>query len=66
MNDDYIVTVFVVVDDMLKVMNCQTDVRAHVNHAEIITVAIVASKYFCNNHERALCIMQRLGFISEN
>lgn len=66
MNDDHIITVFVLIDDMLKVMNCQTHVRARVSHAEIITVAIVASKYFCNNHERALCIMQQLGVISEN
>lgn len=41
MNDDYIVTVFVLVENMLKVMNCQTDARSHVSHAEIITVAIV-------------------------
>lgn len=65
MNDDYIVTVFVVVDDMLKAMNCQTDVRAHVSHAEVITVGMIAAKYFGNNHERALCIMQRLGYIGK-
>jgi len=57
MNDNYIVTVFVVVDDMLKAMNYQTNVRAHVSHAEVITVAMIASRYFCNNHERALCVM---------
>ena len=65
MNGDYIVTVFVVVDDMLKAMNCKTDVGAHVSDAEVITVALVASKYFCNSHERALCIMQRLGDIGK-
>lgn len=65
MNDDYIVAVFVIVDDMLKVMNCQTDVRAHVSDAEVITVAIMAAKYFFNNHERALCIMQRLGYVGK-
>jgi hypothetical protein len=28
MNDDYIVTVFVVIDDLLKAMNYQDDVRS--------------------------------------
>lgn len=65
MNDDYIVTVFVVIDDLLKVMNHQDDVRASLSSAEIATIAIVAAKYFQNHHERAVCMMYRLGFIKQ-
>lgn len=61
MNDIYIVTTYVVLDDLLKAMNYQDDCRATVSAAEIMTVAVVAAKYFQNHHERTLCIMQRLG-----
>jgi hypothetical protein len=32
--------------------------------AEVITVAIVAAKYFQNHHERALCVLQQAGYLS--
>ena len=65
MNDAYIVTVFVVIDDLLKAMNYQDDIRAQSSAAEVLTVAIVAAKYFQNHHERGLCILQRLGYIGK-
>jgi len=65
MNDDYIVPVYVVIDDLLDAMNVQDDVRASFSSAEIVTIAIIAAKYFQNHHERALCMMYRLGYISE-
>ena len=65
MNDEYIVTVFVVIDDLLKAMNYQDDVRAQSTAAEVLTIAIVAAKYFQNHHERGLCILQRLGYIGK-
>lgn len=65
MNDDYIVTVFVVIDDLLKVMRYKEDVRAQTSAAEVLTVAIVAAKYFQNHHERGLTILQRCGYIGK-
>ena len=64
MNDSYIVTVYVVIDDLLKAMNYQDDVRAQVSAAEMLTMAVVAAKYFQNYHERGLCILQRLGSVN--
>lgn len=61
MNDTYIVTVYCVIDDLLKAYGYQDDARASVSAAEILTVAVVAAKYFQNHHERALCILIRLG-----
>ncbi len=63
MNDLYIVTVYVVLDDMLKRLHHQDDARARVTTAEILTVAVVAARYFHNHHERSLCILQMTGAI---
>ncbi|MBZ0298370.1 MAG: IS982 family transposase [Anaerolineae bacterium] len=63
MNDDYIVPVYVIIDDVLRLMNYQDDVRASVSAAEVLTVAVVAARFFQNHHERALCILQKLGDI---
>ncbi len=63
MNDTYIVTAYVVIDDMLKAYGFADDSRASSAAAEILTVGVVAAKYFQNHHERALCIMTRLGYV---
>ena len=63
MNATYIVTSYVVVDDVLKLMGHTDDCRTQVSSAEILTVAIVAAKYFQNHHERALCLLQQTGYL---
>jgi hypothetical protein len=63
MNDTYIVTVYVIIDDLLRVMNYQDDGRAEVSAAEILTVAVIAAKYFQNHHERALEMLIALGYM---
>lgn len=63
LNDTYIVTAYSVIEDLLKAYGCQDDQRASVSAAEILTVAVVAAKYFHNHHERALCILIQLGDI---
>ena len=63
MNDDYIVPVYVMIDDVLRMMKYQDDVRASVSAAEVLTVAVVAARFFQNHHERALCMLYRLGDI---
>jgi len=63
MNDTYIVTTYSVIDDLLKAHGYADDVRATTGAAEILTVAVVSAKYFQNHHERALCILIRLGDI---
>lgn len=63
MNDTYIVTVYVIVDDSLQALGHQTDVRASCSDAEILTVALVAAHAFQNHHERALGVLRLLGYI---
>lgn len=63
MNDGYIVTVFVMVDEVLTASAYEDDCRSRVKAAEILTVAIVAARYFQNHHERTLQVMVGMGYI---
>jgi hypothetical protein len=64
MNEDYIVTVYYVIDEMLKVVNYQDDRRSQISAAEVLTVAVIAARYFHNHWERALCILIQQGEIA--
>jgi IS5 family transposase len=59
----YIVTTYVVLDDSLKQIAFVDDVRVSLTAAEILTVAVVAARYFHNHLERALLVMIQLGYI---
>ncbi|KAB2902266.1 MAG: hypothetical protein F9K27_17400 [Anaerolineae bacterium] len=63
MNDTYIITVYVVIDDLLQLLNYAEDVRVKTKAAEILTIAVVAAKYFANHHERAVGVLSRLGYV---
>lgn len=64
MNATWIVTVFVMTDDLLTVLKHRSHVLAQVPDSEIITVALVAAKYFQNHQERAFEMMRDLGYLS--
>lgn len=64
MNEDYIVTVYYVIDEMLKAVAYQDDCRSSISAAEVLTVAVVAAKYFHNHLERALCILIQQGDVT--
>jgi Transposase DDE domain len=64
MNDTLIVTVYVVLDDLLRAMGHRTDCRARTADSEVLTVGVIAACQFANHHERALCILQGMGYLS--
>ncbi len=64
MNDTLIVTVYVVLDDVLRAMEHRTDRRAQTSDSEVLTVGVIAACQFANHHERALCILHALGYLS--
>lgn len=64
MNVNWIITAFVIVDTTFTTLEHQSDVRAGVPDSEIITVALVAAKYFANNHKLTLSVMQQLQYLS--
>lgn len=63
MNDHYIVTAYCVIADLLNAYEYEDDQRASLSAAEVLLVAVVAAKYFQNHHERALCVLIRIGDI---
>ena len=64
MNENYIVTIYYVIDEMLNAVEYQDDGRSSISAAEVLTVAIVAARYFHNHWERALCILIQRGDIT--
>ncbi|MCX6016217.1 MAG: hypothetical protein NT020_11630 [Chloroflexales bacterium] len=46
MNATWIITTFVLIDTAMTNLDHQTDVRAKVPDSEVVTVALVAAKYF--------------------
>ncbi len=59
MNDTLIVTVYVILDDLLRAMRHRTDCRAKTSDSEVLTVGVIAACQFANHHERALCVLCR-------
>src|SRR4051794_37330928 len=60
----WIITVFALADDLMTQLGHHSHVLGLVPDAEVITVAIVAAKYFQNHHERAVCLMHQQGYLS--
>jgi hypothetical protein len=57
MDDDFMVTAFVTIDKTLQALGHRDDVRARASDAEVLTVAVVAAKYFPNHLARAVQVM---------
>ena len=64
MDDDFIVTAFVVVDKTMQALGHRDDVRARASDAEVLTVAIVAARYFQSHLARALQVMHLGHYLS--
>lgn len=60
----WIITVFDFVDEVMRTLGHHSHVLAVVPDSEVLTVAIVAAKYFQNHHERAVCLMAQTGYLS--
>ena len=64
MDDDFIVTAFVVIDKTMQALGHRDDVRARASDAEVLTVAIVAARYFQRHLARALQMMHLGHYLS--
>jgi hypothetical protein len=64
MNEEWIITTFVIFDELLTKGGHSDHKLSQVGDAEILTVSVVAAKYFQNHHERALLIMKQCGYLS--
>lgn len=63
MDDNFIVSAYCIISDTLERSGHQTHKLARVSDAEILTVAVVAAKFFSNHQERALCLLIKTGYI---
>jgi len=61
--DDKIVVTFCLCDDLLKAIQHPEDHQCHMNDAEIMTTALVASLFFRGNHESARAMLKQHGYI---
>jgi hypothetical protein len=63
MDAEWIITVFVILDELCAKGGRRAHKLAHVSDAEVMTVAVVAARYFQNHHERALLMLRELGYL---
>lgn len=64
MDAKWIITAFVVIDDTMRALQHTSHNQATVSDSEILTVAVVAAKYFNNNHKLSLLILFQTGYVS--
>lgn len=62
---DKIISIFCLVDDILKGIGHKEDSRRAVSDSEIILTAVVASTGFYGNHSSAMLFMKQYGFIPQ-
>ena len=62
---DKIISIYCIIDDILKGINHQEDKRRRISDSEIILTAIVSSTGFYGNHCSAVNFMKQYGFIPE-
>ena len=63
LTQDKIISIFCLIDDLLKGINHKEDIRRSVYDSEIATTAIVSAIYFGGNHYHAIHFMKNMGFI---
>jgi len=66
MNDAVIVPIFVVIDDVMRVLGHRTHPQAGASDSEVLTVATVAACQFQNHQERAPEVVREQGYLSGN
>lgn len=59
MDDDFIIPVFVVFAELCETFLGKGKYRPKMDAAEIMTVSVVAARYFNNNLGRALLVMKQ-------
>ena len=63
MDDDFIIPVYVVFAELCDTLLGEAKYRPKMDAAEIMTVAVVAARYFNSNLERALMVMKLSGYV---
>jgi hypothetical protein len=65
MDDTAIITAYCIIADTMHKLGHKTHPLAGVSDGEVLLVAVVASMYFHNNHERTLFVMYHMHYLSK-
>lgn len=65
LTDDKITALFCFIDDLLKAIGHQEDVRRRISDSELITTAIVSALFFGGHYEHARRFMQQYGYVPQ-
>jgi Transposase DDE domain len=60
-----IITIYVIIDDLLKATGHREDRRAQMSDAEVITAGLVAARFFSGNQSQACTYLQEHGWIPQ-
>ncbi len=63
MDDALIVTIYVMIDDTMKMLGHRSHRLAGLSDAEVLTVAVLAALYVGNHHERAVGVLTGGGYV---
>lgn len=63
LSQDKVISIFCLVDDLLKAIEHPEDVRRRINDSEVITTALVSAMYFGGHHQHAIGFMKATGCI---
>ena len=58
----YAITVFVICDEVLRILKINDDAQAKMSNAEVMTFAIISAKYFSGNYKLSRYLCNRLRF----
>jgi hypothetical protein len=64
MNEDVIITAWVVIDAVMGKLGPKSHGLASVSDSEVLLISVVAALYFRNHQERALCVMLGMGYVT--
>ncbi len=64
MDAEWMIAAFLVIDHTMEQLGHRSDARVQAPDSDVITVAVVAANDFQNHHERALCVMRQLRYLS--
>lgn len=60
-----IITIYVIIDDLLKAVGHREDQRCQMSDAEVITTALVAARFFSGNESQACTYLKEHGWIPQ-
>ena len=63
MDDSFIIAAYSIIADTMQELGHKSHRLASVSDPEILTVAVIAARYFQNHQERALCVMVKAGYL---